>query len=617
MNSQQIRMAIKDNSNYWEKRALENKLNIIENEEDYIKRISAIYDQANKDIDDKLAAVYTRFAKENKMTLDEAYKTLPKKMELEYKKDVMDYIEKAKSGDTKWKEYLLNQSLMHKHSVLDQLRTEFRNIVYNIDMESTGGKFLEKIYTNANYYAQYTDGEENFAMVDQDKIRRLLEEDWSGGGNFSQNIWKNKEQLVNALDDIVIRGLATGESYDKMADKLAKRMETSKSNAKRLIMTESARMDNEGLLARYKETGVKYLVFVATLDMKTSDICKAMDGEIIPIEKAQIGLNIPPMHPYCRSVISPYYEGNESKTRIYRDKDSNKSTTGNYKDYFDYLKNHLGNEEQAKALVSKKNSLRELTKAITILTPTINHSIPDKSIEEITGFKINEEQVEYIKRRSEREYEYYRDKDGVTKEEIEKMFKEVKKIIEDDGNEIAIRVKLDSLIEIVDSGRIVNGFEIDKIHNFITQYRKEVEQSSFNIPEDAIASVRPIYGYLTNIDVENGIPGVKLQMYGDIRIVLKDSIKKQSTITIGDSLDRANSIFPSKLDDLKIYSCTYKDIDHIYNEGLYGLYGYPEVQIFKKITLEDIKEIIIPKEYKNNGLEKLLEENKIKVKWTL
>ena len=63
MSSEEIRKAIQSNSNYWERRALENKLNIVENEEDYVKRISARYDQANKDIEDKLGKVYARYAK--------------------------------------------------------------------------------------------------------------------------------------------------------------------------------------------------------------------------------------------------------------------------------------------------------------------------------------------------------------------------------------------------------------------------------------------------------------------------------------------------------------------------------------------------------------------------
>lgn len=408
MNSEEIKKAIEGNSNYWQKRALENKLNIVENEEDYVKRITAIYEKANKEIDDKLAAVYARYARENKMTLNEAYQILPKAMEKQYKRDVMDYIEKAKSGNPKWRQYLLNQSIMHKHSVLDQLRTEYRRVVYEIDMETTGGKFLEKIFTNSNYHAQYTNNEENFAQVDKDRIKALLQENWSGGGNFSQTIWKNKEQLVQALDDIVIRGLATGESYDSMSDKLAKRMGVATNAAKRLIMTESARMDNEGLLDYYKRTGVQYLEFIATLDMRTSDICRAMDGELIPIENAKTGLNVPPLHPYCRSVIAPVYEDEleeiDNEPRVHRSKETGKSKLGNYKNYAEYVEKELGDKKQAEAILSTKNDLATLVNAVgttySISKPEVEYSNPnyeselpktDKTtLEEMKGNTINQ-----------------------------------------------------------------------------------------------------------------------------------------------------------------------------------------------------------------------------------
>lgn len=376
MNIEEIKKAIKNNSNYWEKRALENKLSAIENEEDYLRRISGIYDHANKQIDEKLAKVYARYAKENNLTLEEAYKQLPKKMETEYKKDVMDYVNKAK--DPSYKQYLLNQSIMHKHSVLDQLRTEMRDVIYDIDVEETGGKFLEKIFTDSNYRAQYSNNEEAFAKVDKQKIQNLLKENWSGGGNFSELIWKDREKLVKALDDIVMKGLATGDNYDKMSDKLAKRMDTSKSNAKRLIMTESARMENEGLLSYYQRIGAKQLIFVATLDMKTSEICRAMDGTIIDIENAKIGLNVPPLHPYCRSVISPHYEGNEPGDRVYRDVETGKTKSGRYRTYKEYLEEELRDKKQAEALASTRNDLQTLVMALgtTYVQPTFPQAEP-------------------------------------------------------------------------------------------------------------------------------------------------------------------------------------------------------------------------------------------------
>ena len=529
MNSEKIKEAIKNNSNYWEKRALENKLNVVENEEDYLNRITAIYDQANKDIEDKLAKVYARYAKENGMTLDEAYQKLPKSMEKKYKNDVMDYVEKAKSGDPKWKQYLLNQSMMHSHSVLDQLRTEYRNVVYNIDMETTGGKFLEKIFANSNYKAQFDNNEEAFAKVDQDKIKSLLEENWSGGGNFSELIWKDREKLVKALDDIVIRGLATGENFDKMAEKLAKRMDTSKSNAKRLIMTESARMDNEGLLAYYKETDVKKLIFVATLDMRTSDICRAMDGEIIPIDRAQIGLNVPPLHPYCRSVISPYYEDNVSETRMYRDKDTGKSTKGDYKDYVDYLARHLGDKKQAEALASTKNDLATLMMAVN---DTVNIFQSNDQI------SINPEQ-DLIKKNADN-YENFKSKyaDEFTEEMEAQIEKDLKVLL--DENDMATRTSIDSMLKIIEDGKIKSQFEgVESSTRLDTTYRAKVEKTLFGYQDTLPDNLRPIYGYLTNF--KNGFDGSSSNgtiMYGNVAIKLKkDTMKDRTTFTVGDSLD--------------------------------------------------------------------------------
>lgn len=537
MDSKEIRKLIENNSNYWEKRALENKLNIIENEEDYVKRLKAIYDAANRQIDEKFAALYTKYAKENKLTLDEAYQVLSRKTELEYKNDLHDYISKANEDAIKWRAYLLEQSRMHSHTVLDQLRTSYRNVVYNIDMETTGGKFLEKIYANANYYAQYTEIEDQdlFSRVDEGKIKALLQEDWSGGGNFSESVWKDKEKLVNALDDIVIKGLATGESYDKMADALSKRMETSFNNARRLIMTESARMDNEGLLQRYKDTGVKQLIFVATLDSRTSEICRAMDGAIIDIEDAQIGLNVPPLHPYCRSVISPYYEELEKpKERMYRDKDSGKSTKGKYQTYKDYLEKHIGDKEAANALASTKNDIKTLTK--------VSNYIDDVSAMVLSNGLINiQSDVSLINKNAE-SYTDFIERHSNEIESVEKLEEDVKKDLDkllDDG-EMATRTSMESLEKILEDGRIKSQFETGKSATYINgEIRKEVEKELYGYDLDMDDSLRPIYGYLTNtkdgfeFSSRNGA-----MMYGNVTIVLKKKdLIKRTTFTVGDSLD--------------------------------------------------------------------------------
>lgn len=606
MNIEEIKKAIENNSNYWEKRALENKLSAIENEEDYLRRISSIYDHANKQIDEKLAKVYARYAKENNLTLEEAYKQLPKKMETEYKKDVMDYVNKAK--DPSYKQYLLNQSIMHKHSVLDQLRTEMRDVIYDIDMEETGGKFLEKIFTNSNYMAQYSNNEEAFAKVDKEKIQNLLKENWSGGGNFSELIWKDREKLVKALDDIVMKGLATGDNYDKMSDKLAKRMDTSKSNAKRLIMTESARMENEGLLSYYQRIGAKQLIFVATLDMRTSEICRAMDGTIIPIEDAKIGLNVPPLHPYCRSVISPHYEGNEPGDRVYRDVETGKTKKGEYRTYKEYLEQELGDKEQAEALASTRNDLQTLVMAIDNISNSAKYynDGTDNNQYKDAVHKIQEDEYNNI----------YSVNDKYTDEYMDEQFEKVKELVNDEANELVIRVKEVSMENILKDGEFKNQYTtLTSGGTYNPDWRKVVENNLFNIPINAISRNRPIYGYISNKFIENGSRGFELQKYGNIKVVLKDSVKDRCYFTMGDSMNNSSRIIPSKLKDMQKYSIRPEELAFNKWKNLGEFRGYPEVQIFGGVKLSDIKYIELPKELKGGEIAKSISDNGIKIRY--
>lgn len=58
-------------------------------------------------------------------------------------------------------------------------------------------------------------------------------------------------------------------------------------------------------MAAYKEADVEKVRFCAVHDMKTSKICQQHDRKVIDIDKAVQGVNVPPMHPNCRSTIEP------------------------------------------------------------------------------------------------------------------------------------------------------------------------------------------------------------------------------------------------------------------------------------------------------------------------
>ncbi|MGL5051574.1 MAG: minor capsid protein, partial [Fusobacteriaceae bacterium] len=36
---------------------------------------------------------------------------------------------------------------------------------------------------------------------------------------------------------------------------------------------------------------------------RTSDVCKSLNGKIFKIKDAKVGINCPPLHPFCRSTL--------------------------------------------------------------------------------------------------------------------------------------------------------------------------------------------------------------------------------------------------------------------------------------------------------------------------
>ena len=315
-------------------------------------------------------------------------------------------------------------------------------------------------------------------------------------------------------------------------------------------------------------------------------------------------------------MIAYHPEMGEIEERAYRDVETGKTKIGSYKNYSDYLIGELNDKKQAEALISTRNDLKTLIMAVgtTSVKPQTS-AAPDKTIKDITGYDINEEHMDWVINRNSEELERAALEDNLTEEELEKVFKDIKETFESDAVEVVIRVKENTLKDILKSGKIVNGFEVDKIHNFIEKQRLRAEKNLFNIPLDAKANSRPIYGYLSNKDLETGMTGVKVAMYGDIKVVLKDSVRDKSTFTMGDSLDRESMLFPSKLKDIKMYSFEGYDLIDIKDGGLGMFYSYPEVQIFGGIKLKDIKYIQLPKSLKNSGIAKSIKKKGIKIKY--
>ena len=159
-------------------------------------------------------------------------------------------------------------------------------------------------------YSFYADEFSNSFGVDlqtisMQNIERLANTAWAGSKNWSDRIWADRTKLGYALEDVLKKGIAEGISLQKMARDVRMKFKTSNYNAMRLVRTETTHVHEQSALQFYKDTGVHKYEFMAYIDERTSETCTALNGKRFDIDKAEVGVNFPPMHPNCRSTTAP------------------------------------------------------------------------------------------------------------------------------------------------------------------------------------------------------------------------------------------------------------------------------------------------------------------------
>ncbi|MGN8650221.1 minor capsid protein [Eubacterium pyruvativorans] len=127
-----------------------------------------------------------------------------------------------------------------------------------------------------------------------------------------------------------------------------------------LVQTEQAYFHARSSLDCFSELGVDKLEFIATLDSRTSEICQSMDGVVFAAKDAEIGVNVPPLHPNCRSVTAPYFDDDDGAgMRAARDPKTGKTSyVPDDMTYKQWCGEYVGEPEDP--LIAKYGETREI-----------------------------------------------------------------------------------------------------------------------------------------------------------------------------------------------------------------------------------------------------------------
>lgn len=215
--------------------------------------------------------------------------------------------------------YKLNRmeaTIQQIHLIIEQYYGGGSDILYNHFKDVYGSATIQ-LAKDFEQMGMHTNP--NMLVISKDQLQQVLTEPWSGK-NYS-DIWANHKNILGAtLKSTLKDGFLGGLSMDEMTKILQSKLGVSYSNAIRLIRTETIYISNQGALNSFKNSGVvEWFKFDAHLDNRTSEVCTMMDMEdkVYHISEASVGVNVPPLHPNCRSTIIPYIPKYEKDGHLY------------------------------------------------------------------------------------------------------------------------------------------------------------------------------------------------------------------------------------------------------------------------------------------------------------
>ena len=315
------------------------------------------YRRAMAELDKELAAWFQKFMQDNKVTFAEAKRLLQGRDLEEFRWTADKYIAIAKKQDLpeSWQQKLNNASARVHVSRLEAIFLQLQQhleVLFGNQLD-TLDKAMREQYSDSYYETAFTIQQGfgigySFAQVDTNRLDAVLAKPWAADGkNFSDRVWEHKDKLVAVLEQEMTQAVIRGDDYWRASDNIARRMNVSKSAAGRLVMTESAFFAAKAQQDCFKELEVEQYEFIATLDSRTSDLCRSMDGKVFKFTDMLPGTTAPPLHCHCRSCTAPYFEDAEDAERIARGTDDKTYMVPGDITYKDWKRKFVENRQES------------------------------------------------------------------------------------------------------------------------------------------------------------------------------------------------------------------------------------------------------------------------------
>lgn len=307
-----------ENKAYWAKRAELLELAQQQKGKEYYETLERQYKAAMDAVEADISKWYIRLADNNELTAEGARKLLKRGELKEFKWGLEEYIKRGKENaiDGRWIKELENASAKVHITRLEAIKTHVRQHIEELYASEQKGLtgHLRGVYERGYYHTAYDIHKGlgvawNIDAINPKVVDKILSNPWALDKKvFSSRIWEHKTKLINSVQTELTQAVLTGKSPQRSIQDIVKAFGVSKSQASCLVMTETAAIAQLSKRDCYDDLGVEKYEIIATLDLKTSEICQEMDGKVFDTKDRIVGVTCAPFHPRCRTTDCPYFD---------------------------------------------------------------------------------------------------------------------------------------------------------------------------------------------------------------------------------------------------------------------------------------------------------------------
>lgn len=185
------------------------------------------------------------------------------------------------------------------------LLQEFRQLVpaYRPDRVDAFDRIFRNLVQTANRYG-LTVADELTGLVQTGPrvdVSIPIEAAFASAAQAKGFLRKHGETFASTAAELVTQGIVEGRPTDAIVQDMRMRLGVVKSRADAIVRTESLRAYNDASNSYYAAQGIDLVLYYATADDRSCDICTPRAGQVYRRPEIKV-----PLHPRCRCYLAPW-----------------------------------------------------------------------------------------------------------------------------------------------------------------------------------------------------------------------------------------------------------------------------------------------------------------------